>query len=422
MIRQPDHKDIVITGLGMVSALGLDAKSNLKALRRGHSGIRRITHFSTDHLDTDFAGLVAGSQQSEFVPLQRTDKMARLAIAQAMTCAQLQRPVRDQIPLILALPPIQVEWSQRLELSKLCTKYDRSSVGLVRHLAHDGVPSDYKPPTLAGSAKALADDFGCAHYPAIVNTACSSGATAIILAVEAMRREETDCMIVVAADASITPEMLLRFGKLQALSTRRDNFATASRPFDKDRDGFVPGEGAGALVIETRERAERRGAQALAKISGVADLTDGYHRLRHTPDASRIVDVMHAALDNAHLKANEISCIKAHGTSTQENDLVEALGCNLVFGRKTPPVTALKSMIGHTLSASGLLELAMAVQMLRNNVIFPTINRITPDPNIKINLSSGDVRTVPLSHIICNSFGFGGQNASICISATRESS
>ncbi len=249
------------------------------------------------------------------------------------------------------------------------------------------------------------------------STACASGATAIQLGVEAIRRGEADAALVIGTDASVNPESLIRFSLLSALSTRNDPPEAAARPFSKDRDGFVMAEGAGALVLESLAHARARGAKIIGVIEGCGEMADGFHRTRSSPDGKPIIACMQHALDDAGLEPDAIGYINAHGTGTPENDKMEWVGAAAVFGDRAPsiPISSNKSMIGHTLTAAGTVEAIFTLLSLQHGRLPPTINYETPDPTLPVDCVPNVARDAQVAHAISNSFGFGGQNVCVVV-------
>jgi 3-oxoacyl-[acyl-carrier-protein] synthase II len=266
----------------------------------------------------------------------------------------------------------------------------------------------------------LAETFGTKGSPISLSTACASGATAIQLGVEAIRRGETDAALCVGADASINPEVMVRFSLLSALSTQNDPPQAASKPFSKNRDGFVMAEGAGALVLERFDAAVGRGAPILGVVAGCGELTDSFHRTRSSPDGKPIIGCVLKALADAGMAPKHIDHINAHGTATPENDKMEYLGISAVFGELAQqiPVSSNKSMVGHTISAAGAVEAVFSLLTLEHQRIPPTINYDIPDPTILFDVVGNKARDAKVTAVMSNSFGFGGQNASLIL--TRE--
>jgi len=248
-----------------------------------------------------------------------------------------------------------------------------------------------------------------------VSTACASGATAIQLGVEAIRRGEADAALCVGTDGSVNPEALIRFSLLSALSTANDPPAGAAKPFSKNRDGFVMAEGSAALVLESYESAKARGAKILGVVAGCGELADSFHRTRSNPDGKPIIGCIRNAIADAGLTPDDIDYINAHGTGTPENDKMEGLAVSAVFGEriKSVPISSNKSMIGHTLSAAGAVEAVITLMTLEHQRIPPTINYHVPDPAIALDVVPNTARDARMRYAISNSFGFGGQNVSL---------
>ncbi|KQT86173.1 beta-ketoacyl-ACP synthase [Aurantimonas sp. Leaf443] len=409
---------IAITGIGIVSSLGAGVEANWEALTAGRSGIHRIERFSTEGLRTTIAGTVDFMDLDPLTSTGLSYAMAEAAGAEAVRMAGLSD--RDfGGPLFLAAPPVEMEWVHRMALDAMDgatieeAGYDR----LLQIARERPDPSIYHLTQCSRISELLADRLGTRGLPITLSTACASGATAIQLGVEAIRRGETTRAIAVGTDGSITPESVIRFSLLSALSTNNAVPERASRPFSKDRDGFVMAEGAGALVLESLESARARGAKVLAILKGCGERADDFHRTRSKPDGSPIIATIRAGLADAGLEPSDVDYINAHGTSTPENDRMEANGLGAVFGEAlaTTPISSNKSMIGHTLTAAGAIEAAFCVLTLQRGVLPPTINYEVPDPAIALDLVPNVARPAEVSTILSNSFGFGGQNASLVI-------
>jgi 3-oxoacyl-[acyl-carrier-protein] synthase II len=268
-------------------------------------------------------------------------------------------------------------------------------------------------------ADRVADRFGTRGSPISLSTACSSGATAIQLGVEAIRRGETDAALCIGTDGSVNPESLIRFSLLSALSTQNENPEGASKPFSKNRDGFVMGEGGAALVLENAEAAKARGATILGYVLGCGERGDGFHRTRSSPDGAPGIAALRQALDDAGVLPDDIDYINAHGTSTPENDKMEAMSCTAVFGERMArlPISSNKSMIGHTLTAAGAVEAVMSLLTIATGRIPPTINYQVPDPAIPLDVVPNVARDATVGYVLSNSFGFGGQNTCLVFGA-----
>jgi 3-oxoacyl-[acyl-carrier-protein] synthase II len=415
----PSSKDkmgrpiVVVTGRGVVTSLGAGKTDNWAKLTQGESGIRTITRFPTDGLKTRIAGTI-DYLEPQSCSAALTERFAELAAEEAITESGIGAKGDFPGPLFMAVPPIEVEWAQRIQIAAKSGANDKVSYNDL--LRASPAFAEFHERFLIGSvANHLADKFGSKGSPISLSTACASGATAIQLGVEAIRRGETDAALCVGTDGSISPEAVIRFSLLSALSTNNDKPQGASRPFSKNRDGFIMAEGAGALVLESYESAVARGAKILGVLEGCGEMTDAFHRTRSSPDGKPIIGCMANALKDAGLVPDDIDYVNAHGTSTPENDKMEYLGVSTVFGErmKSIPISSNKSMIGHTLSAAGAVEAVISLLTLAHQRIPPTINYDMPDPAIPLDVVPNQARDAKVTHVISNSFGFGGQNVSL---------
>jgi len=404
---------VVVTGLGVVTSLGAGKSDNWAKLTAGESGIKTITRFPTDGLKTRIAGTI------DYLPPQPcaaalTESFAALAAEEAIAQSGLGGPGRFPGPLFLAVPPIEMEWPQRLEIGAKSGANDKITYADMLRVSAQ-FPEYHRRFLFGSAADNLAEKFGTQGSPISLSTACASGATAIQLGVEAIRRGETDAALCIGTDGSINPEAVIRFSLLSALSTSNDVPETAAKPFSKNRDGFVMAEGGGALVLESYESAKARGAKILGVLEGCGEMTDAFHRTRSSPDGKPIIGCIANAISDAGLTPNDIDYVNAHGTSTPENDKMEYLGCATVFGDRirTLPISSNKSMIGHTLSAAGAVEAVFTLLTLQHQLIPPTINYTVPDPAIPLDVVPNKAREASLRHAISNSFCFGGQNVSL---------
>jgi 3-oxoacyl-[acyl-carrier-protein] synthase II len=410
---------VVVTGMGVVTSLGSGKTDNWARLTAGQSGIRSITRFATDGLKTRIAGTV------DFVPVEPfstpalSERLAETVAEEAIAESGIGRRGDFPGPLFLAVPPIEVEWPQRRELAQASGSNDQVSYDDILRACATGRFGRYHTRFQFGSvADHLVDTFGTKGSPISLSTACASGATAIQLGLEAIRRGETDAALCVGTDGSVNPESLIRFSLLSARSTSNDQPDQAAKPFAKNRDGFVMAEGAGALVLESLQSAKARGATILGVIAGCGEMADAFHRTRSSPDGTPIIGCIRNALADAGLSPDDIDYVNPHGTGTPENDKMECLGVMTVFGEraKTLPVSSNKSMVGHTLSAAGAVEAVFTLLTLQHQRIPPTINYKVPDPAIPLDVVPNEARdATSLRHAISNSFGFGGQNVSLVI-------
>jgi 3-oxoacyl-[acyl-carrier-protein] synthase II len=411
---------VVVTGMGVVTSLGAGKEDNWAKLTAGESGIRTISRFSTEGLKTSIAGTVDFLKVEPFSSPDLSQKLAETAAEEAVAQAAIGAKGDFPGPLFLAVAPVEIEWPHRLEVGRDTDTPDYTYDDLLR-VSGGGKYTRFHRRFLFGSVSDyLADTFGTKGSPISLSTACASGASAIQLGVEAIRRGETDAALCVATDGSVNLENLIRFSLLSALSMRNDAPQSASKPFSKNRDGFVMAEGAGALVLESYQSATARGAKILGVLAGCGELADSFHRTRSSPDGKPIVGCVRNALSDAGIAPEQIDYINAHGTGTPENDKMEYLGISSVFGEQTGrlPVSSNKSMVGHTLSAAGAVEAIFSLLTLEHQRIPPTINYDVPDPAIPFDVVPNKARDARVTAVMSNSFGFGGQNASLIL--TRE--
>ncbi|WP_159586011.1 beta-ketoacyl-ACP synthase [Chelativorans xinjiangense] len=409
---------VAVTGMGVVTSLGQGKDENWTALTSGRSGIHPITRFPTSHLATTIAGTVDFLPESRRGASPLTYALADLAAEEAVGEAGL--PAADfGGPLFLAAPPVEIDWHHRLRL------YAQSQrAGDWRSLIEAAREADeaelFDESQFATIADRMAEKYGTRGLPITLSTACASGATAIQLGIEAIRRGECDRALAVGSDGSATAEALIRFSLLSALTTHNEVPEKASKPFSKDRSGFVLAEGSGAMVLESLESALARGAEILGIMRGCGEKADDFHRTRSKPDGSPAIAAVRAALSDAGMSEDEIEYINAHGTSTPENDKMEHLSLSTVFGERMReiPISSNKSMIGHTLSAAGAVEAVFSIMTMRKGVIPPTINYENPDPAIELDVVPNVKRDADVATVLSNSFGFGGQNT--CLVMARE--
>jgi 3-oxoacyl-[acyl-carrier-protein] synthase II len=409
---------VVVTGMGVVTSLGKGKDENWAKLTAGESGIHTITRFPIEGLRTTIAGTV------DFVPFENapdlTTKMAALAGEEAVNEAKIGEAGAFPGPLFLGMPPVELEWPQRQDLAQASGKTaDITYTDILKGAAAKDFSAMQTRFLFGSVGDQLADRFGTKGAPISISTACATGATAIQLAVEAIRRGETEAALVIGADGSANQESLARFSLLSALSTRNDDPKAAARPFAKDREGFVMAEGAGALVLESYEHATARGATILGVVEGCGEMADSFHRTRSSPDGAPIIGCIRNALEDAGVTPADVQYVNAHGTSTPENDKMEYVGLSAVFGDHLAniAVSSNKSMIGHTLSAAGAIEAVFTLMTIRNGVIPPTINQTEADPTIKLDLVPNVARKAQVTRAISNSFGFGGQNVCLVLAA-----
>ena len=396
---------VVVTGYGVVTSLGAGKEDNWRKLTAGESGIRAISRFSTDGLKTRIAGTV------DFVPIapainapELSQRLAELAAEEAIAQSGLGTPGDFPGPMFMAVAPVGAN--------------DAVSYNDLARVAETGRFQNHYERFMFGSvADRIAEKFGTKGSPISLSTACASGASAIQLGVEAVRRGETDAALCIGTDGSVNAESLIRFSLLSALSTANDPPQSASKPFSKNRDGFVMAEGAAVLVLESLESANARGAKILGVIEGCGEMADSFHRTRSSPDGKPTIGCIRNALSDAGLTPDDIDYINPHGTGTPENDKMECLSVSAVFGEraKNIPMSSNKSMIGHTLSAAGAVESVISLLTLEHQRLPPTINYQMPDPALPFDVVPNVARDARVTHVLSNSFGFGGQNVSLVI-------
>ena len=411
---------VVVTGMGVVTSLGAGKTDNWAKLTAGESGIRTLSRFPIEGLKTTMAGTVDFVRVEPFSSTDLSERLADLVTEEAIAQSGIGSAGDFPGPLFLANAPIELEWPQRDELARAIDKTEFKYDDLLR-VSGGGRFTPWHRRFLFGSiSDHLAERFGTKGSPISLSTACASGATAIQLGVEAIRRGETDAALCVATEGSVNPEALIRFSLLSALSTQNTPPQAASKPFSKNRDGFVMAEGAGALVLESYEAATARGANILGVLAGCGELTDSFHRTRSSPDGKPIIGCMKKTLADASMEPAQIDHINAHGTATPENDKMEYQTTLAVFGELAQkiPVTSNKSMVGHTISAAGAVEAVFSLLTLEHQRIPPTINYDNPDPTILFDVVGNKARDARVTAVMSNSFGFGGQNASLIL--TRE--
>ncbi|WP_230530526.1 beta-ketoacyl-ACP synthase [Microvirga roseola] len=410
---------VAVTGMGVVTSIGQGKDETWAALTAGRSGIHRIERFPTEGLRTTIAGTIDSVKVEPFCAPMLSERLAMLAAEEAVGQSGLA-PTDFPGALFIAVPPVEMEWPQREVLAEASGETGDVTYKDLLKAAATGRFKAWHDLFIFGTvADRVADRFGTRGSPISLSTACSSGATAIQLGVEAIRRGEADAALCIGTDGSVNPESLIRFSLLSALSTQNENPEAASKPFSKNRDGFVMGEGGAALVLENAEKAKARGAKILGYVLGCGEKGDGFHRTRSSPDGSPAIAAINQALADAGVSPNDIDTINAHGTSTPENDKMEAMSCTAVFGERMAslPISSNKSMIGHTLTAAGAVEAVMSLLTLSTGRIPPTINYHVPDPAIPLDVVPNVARDAKVDFVLSNSFGFGGQNTCLVFGA-----
>jgi len=408
------RKRVVITGLGCISPVGNNVPDTWNAIIAGKSGAGPITHFDASNHKTRFACEVKGFDGAALLggrEIRRMDRFTQLAVAatlEAISHANLtiDEQNRDRIGVLIGTGIGGIGTIVEQTMTYLQKGPDRVSPFLVPMMIADSA---------AGS---VAIRLGVRGPNGAYVTACATGSNAVGEGADVIRRGAADVMLVGGAEASIVGIAMAGLNVMTALSTYEGDPTKASRPFDKNRDGFVMGEGAGILVLESLEHATARGATILAEVSGYGNTDDAYHISAPAENGAGAALCMKTALEDAGLTVQDIGYINAHGTSTELNDKSETAAIKTTFGEQAYniPISSTKSMTGHLLGASGAIEAVLCVQILHNDLLPPTINYETPDPHCDLDYVPNTARKAHPDHIMSNSFGFGGHNASIIIS------
>lgn len=402
---------MVVTGIGMITPLGTGTEKSWRGLLEGRSGIRKITHFDPTDFPCQIAGEVPDFLADQFIEVKEQKKMDRF------------------IHLGLAAATIAIEDS-----GLKIVEHNSHRVGVIvgagigglsaieyytKILTEKGakrVSPFFIPMTIINLISGqISIRFGAKGPNSAVATACASGTHSIGDAFKIIQRGDADVMIAGGSEAVITPLSVAGFSSMKALSTRNSEPEKASRPFDRDRDGFVMGEGAGILILEELTCALKRNAKIYAEIIGYALNSDAYHITSPSPNGEGAVRCMASALNDAGIKANEVDYINAHGTSTKYGDELESAAIKTVFGEHAYKlvVSSTKSMTGHLLGAAGGVEGVISVLSIVHNIVLPTINLDNPDPACDLDYVPHKARHMNINISMSNSFGFGGTNACI---------
>jgi 3-oxoacyl-[acyl-carrier-protein] synthase II len=403
---------VVVTGVGLVCALGIGTEESWKNLVAGQSGIAPITLFDTTGFDCTFAGEVKDFDPLKWIEKKELKKMGRFI----------------QIALAAADFAIRMSgWSKETEVDlDEVGVYVSSGIGGFDIIEREhwklvqGGPGKISPFFIPSAIVNLASGnisirYGARGPNSATATACSASAHAIGDSFKIIERGAAEMMICGGTEATITPMGVGGFAAMRALSTRNDDPAHASRPFDANRDGFVVGEGAGIVILESLEHAQKRNAPILAEIVGYGMSGDAYHITQPAENGDGAFRVMRAALKDAKLDASAIGYLNAHGTSTPIGDAIETTAIKRLFGEraKQVPVSSTKSMTGHLLGGAGGLEAGISVLALRDQILPPTINYETPDPACDLDYVPNTARKTSVEYALSNSFGFGGTNAAL---------
>lgn len=405
---------VVVTGMGCISPVGNNVKETWESILAGKSGAAMITHFDASKHKTRFAAEVKGFDPvalfgtREARKMDRFTQFANAVVQEALEHANLKidESNRDRIGVVIGSG-----------IGGIGTLLEQAEV--LRERGPERVSPFLVPMMISDSAPGMiAIRFGARGPNMALATACASGNNAIGEALEMIRRGAADVMIAGASEAALVPVAMAGMNVMTALSTRNDDPQTASRPFDGERDGFLMGEGAGVLILESLEHAQARGATILGEVTGYGTTDDAHHISAPAENGAGAAIAMKLALQNANLDSAEIEYINAHGTSTQLNDKSETAAIKTVFGEQaySIPVSSTKSMTGHLLGASGAIEAVFCILAIREEVLPPTINYSTPDPECDLDYVPNQARKASPKHVMSNSFGFGGHNATLIFS------
>jgi len=409
---------VVITGLGCVTPVGNDPDTAWANILAGKSGVSRITRFDSSDFKTqiaaevkdfDAAGLLGRREARRY---DRVSHFALVATEQAVRQANLQidETNGERVGVLIGTG-----------IGGIITLYE----GILKYLEQG--PSRTSPfiaPMMIPDSPSslVAIRYGARGPNMAIVTACATGTNAIGEAAEMIRRGAADVMLAGGTEAPITPITFAGMGAMRAISTRNDEPERASRPFDAERDGFILGEGAGVVVLESLEFAQARGANILAELRGYGVTNDAFHISAPVEDGAGAARCMQLAIEDSSLTLEEIDYINAHGTSTRLNDKTETMAIKTVFGPRAYqiPVSSTKSMIGHLTGASGAVEAVFCVQTLQSEIIPPTINYENPDPECDLDYVPNQARPAKVKNVMSNSFGFGGHNATLIFSRFEE--
>lgn len=411
---------VVVTGMGCVSPVGNDVETTWNSLVQGISGVGRITHYDPSEFECQIAAEVKGFDGVAIFgsrEARRMDRVTQFALAaadQAIAQAHLdlESEDRDRIGAVIGTG-----------IGGISTLSEQFRVFQERG------PTRVSPflvpmmlPDTPGGMMAIR--FGIRGINIAVVTACASGTNALGEALNIIRRGQADVVLAGGCEAAIVPIAMAGLGVMGALTTKNDEPTRASRPFDLNRSGFVMGEGAAVLVLESHEHALGRQAPILAELSGYGSSNDAYHISAPAENGAGAALCMRIALADADLSPNSIDYINAHGTSTVLNDKSETAAIKTVFGEQAyhVPISSTKSMTGHLLGAAGALEAMICVKVIQEGILPPTINYETPDPECDLDYVPNTARRKSVQHVMSNSFGFGGHNATIILSAPKETS
>jgi len=404
---------VVVTGMGAITPVGNSLEEFWNNLKDGVSGIDRVSRFDPSQFTTQIVGEIKGFDVSKYIErkeARRMDIVQQYAMASAQQAfdqsglkSDSVEPERAGVVVGSGIGGIETFGKQH---------------AILLNQGPNRVSPFFAPMMIIDMCAGLISmrfNFKGPNYATV--SACASGANAIVDAFKIIQHGEADVMITGGSEASITPVCLAGFCSARAISTRNHEPQKASRPFDKERDGFVMSEGAGIMILESLDHAQSRGAKILAEIVGVGSTADAYHITAPAPGGEGAIRAMRLALKDADVEPDSVDYINSHGTSTELNDITETQAIKVVFGEKAKkiPVNSTKSMIGHLLGAGGAVELVATIKSIEEGILHPTINYEFPDPECDLDYVPNKMRKVDVNFALSNSFGFGGHNVSIAV-------
>ncbi|MBW2642200.1 MAG: beta-ketoacyl-ACP synthase II [Deltaproteobacteria bacterium] len=412
------NRRVVITGLGLVTPLGIGVEETWTALCEGKSGIAKITRFDASGFDTQIAGEVKDFHPEDFLP-RKEAKRIQLFIAYAVAASRMA--IEDSGLKIDKTNENRIGVLTGCGLGGLQILEQTSKI--LEKKGPKRVTPFFIPMMIGNMAPGMISIYLGAKGPnSSIATACASGTHAVGDAFKIIKQGAADAMITGGVESVITPTCIAGFNAMKALSVRNNEPEKASRPFDRDRDGFVVGEGCGIIILETLEGALKRGARIYAEICGYGMSGDGFHMAAPAPNGEGAARCMAAAIDDAGISYNTIDYINAHGTSTQLNDVYETKAIKSVFKEKalSIAVSSTKSMTGHLLGGAGGIETVFTALTIYNGIIPPTINLDNPDRDCDLDYVPNTARKTDVNTAMTNSFGFGGTNAVLILSKYRD--
>lgn len=406
---------VVVTGIGIITPIGIGIDSFWKSLIDGESGISTISRFNVERYPTKIAGEIKNFNPGEYMSEKLTNNLSRFS---QLGLAATKMAIEDASLDLFSMNRSKVGISIGVGAETLLYYDEKTAIENNNYTLRVKPPTEYK-----SISNAISSVFHFSGQNLVVATACSSGNQAIGIAKDMIELGQADLVLTGGVEAPIFPLNLAAFCSLRIMSKRNDQPAKASRPFDRDRDGFVMAEGAGIIVLEKEEKACKRGVHIYGEIAGYGATSDAFHMTMQPKDRVQICKAMRLAIEDAKLDINDIDYINAHGTSTLANDCAETQAIKMVFGENAYkiPVSSTKSMTGHLMGAAGAVELIVCLLAINKGVIPPTINLENPDPECDLDYVANRARKKEIYTAISNSFGFGGNNSAIVVRGYNSS-